>query len=95
MFWGSTKGAVLDAIKDIDAKALQILYLEPFPEEIKEELTKAENILIVENNSTAQLASLIASKTCIRIDDKNKILRYDGRPFISDKLKEEIEKRLK
>jgi 2-oxoglutarate/2-oxoacid ferredoxin oxidoreductase subunit alpha len=94
LFWGSTKGAIIDAIKDIDTKALQILYLEPFPEEMKLELYKAKNIMIVENNATAQLSQLVASKTCIRIDDKNKILRYDGRPFLSDELQKEIRKRL-
>ncbi len=94
LFWGSTKGAVLDAIKDTDIKALQVLYMEPFPEEMKLELYKAKNIMIVENNSTSQLANLIASKTCIRIDDKNKILRYDGRPFLADELEKEIKKRL-
>jgi 2-oxoglutarate ferredoxin oxidoreductase subunit alpha len=94
LFWGSTKGAVLDAIKSQDTKVLQILYLEPFPEQIESELKKASNIMIVENNSTAQLANLLASKTCMRLDDKNKILRYDGRPFLSDELEKEIKKRL-
>jgi 2-oxoglutarate ferredoxin oxidoreductase subunit alpha len=95
LFWGSTKGAILDAIKGLNVKALQVLYMEPFPEKLGEELKKAKRVLIVENNSTAQLANLVANKTCFHIDDKNKILKYDGRPFLSDKLKEEIEKRLR
>ena len=95
LFWGSTKGAVLDAIRDLDVKALQILYMEPFPEQIKSELEKAKNILIVENNSTSPLSSLIAEKTGIFIEDRNKILRYDGRPFLSDELNEEIKRRIK
>jgi hypothetical protein len=28
------------------------------------------------------------------IEDKNKILRYDGRPFFSDELNKEIKKRI-
>ncbi len=95
IFWGSTKGAVLDACRGLNAKALQVLYMEPFPSGIKEELKKAKKVLIVENNSTAQLAALISSKTCVHFDDKNKILKYDGRPFFSDKLREEIERRIK
>jgi 2-oxoglutarate ferredoxin oxidoreductase subunit alpha len=95
IFWGSTKGAVLDAIKGMDIKALQVLYMNPFPEEIQNELIKAKTRMIVENNSTAQLASLISAKTCVFIDDKNKILKYDGRPFLSDKLKQEIQRRIK
>jgi len=91
--WGSTKGAILDAIKDLDAKFLQVLYLEPFAK-IKKEI-EGKNIILIENNATGQLGKVIAEKTGIFIEDKNKILKYDGRPFFSDKLKEEIRGRLK
>ena len=40
-----------------------------------------------------QLGNLIREKTGIEI--KNKILKFDGRPFLSDELKEEIKKRMK
>jgi len=95
--WGSTKGAILDAIHEgnMDTKFLQILYLEPFSEKIAGELKKADKVLIVENNAIAQLAKLIAMKTGFIIEDKNKILRYDGRGFFSDELAEEIKKRIK
>ncbi len=92
--WGSTKGAILDSISELYVKFIQILYLEPFPKNIKKELEN-NNLILVENNSTAQLGSLIAEKTGIFIDDKNKILRYDGRPFLCDELREEIEGRLR
>lgn len=92
--WGSTKGAIIDAIKDLDCKFIQILYLEPFSEKIKKELEN-KNIILVENNSTAQLGNLIAEKTGIFIEDKNRILRYDGRPFLCDELKKEIKERLR
>jgi 2-oxoglutarate ferredoxin oxidoreductase subunit alpha len=95
--WGSTKGAILDAITDekIDAKFMQILFMEPFPIDIRAELEKAKNIIIVENNSTSQLSELIARKTSIIIEKRNKILRYDGRPFFSDELAEEIKRRIR
>jgi 2-oxoglutarate/2-oxoacid ferredoxin oxidoreductase subunit alpha len=91
--WGSTKGAIIDSIKDLNCKFLQVLYMEPFPD-IKKEI-EGKNILIVENNSTSQLSQLIAEKTGIIIKEENKILRYDGRPFLSDELNVEISKRLK
>jgi 2-oxoglutarate ferredoxin oxidoreductase subunit alpha len=86
--WGSTKGAVLDAINGLDVKFLQIIYVEPFSSQIKKELQKAEKIILIENNSTSQLGDLIIQKTGIEIKDK--ILKYDGRPFFSDKLNEKI-----
>ncbi len=95
--WGSTKGAILDAINEgnLDCKFLQVLYIEPFPKQIKKELEKAGKIILVENNSTAQLSGLIAEKTGIFIDDRNKILRYDGRPFLADELRKEINKKIR
>jgi 2-oxoglutarate ferredoxin oxidoreductase subunit alpha len=92
--YGSTKGAILDSIKELDVKFVQVLYLEPFPEKIKREI-EGKNIILVENSATGQLAKLIAEKTGIFIFDKNKILRYDGRPFLHDELSEEIRGRLK
>ncbi len=91
--WGSTKGAILDAIKDLDVAFIQVLYIEPFPD-IKKELEK-KNIILIENNSTGQLGKLVEGKNFIHIEDKNKILKYDGRPFLADQLKEQIEKKLK
>ena len=93
--YGSTKGAILDSIKDLNCRFLQILYIEPFSEKIKHEMEKAKKVIIVENNSTSQLAKVIAEKIGIIIPDKNKILRYDGRPFLCDELNLEIKKRLR
>ncbi len=92
--WGSTKGAILDAIKGMNVEYLQPLYLEPFSDKIKKEI-EGKNLILVENNATAQLGKLIAQKTGIIIPEKNIILRYDGRSFFSDELKEEIKKRIK
>ena len=92
--WGSTKGAILDSIKDSDFKFMQVMYMEPFSKQIEKELGKAENIILIENNSTGQLGNLISEKTGIFIDDKNKILKYDGRPFLCDELKEKITMRI-
>jgi 2-oxoglutarate/2-oxoacid ferredoxin oxidoreductase subunit alpha len=91
--WGSTKGAILDAVNNLDCKFIQILFLNPFPKEIKKEL-EGRKIILVENNSTGQLGDLIKEKIGIDIEEKNKILRFDGRPFFADELKEEIEGRI-
>lgn len=95
--WGSTKGAILDSLNEgkVDAKFLQVLYVEPFSKKIINELKSAKKIIAIENSATCQIAQLIAEKTGIIIEDKNKILRYDGRPFFSDELTKEIKARVK
>ena len=98
--WGSTKCAILDAIDSIDNgiktgkgnyKFLQVLYLKPLSNEIEAEIKKAKKVILIEQNVTGQLGRLIREKCGISI--KNRILKYDGRPFTSDELKKEIQKR--
>jgi 2-oxoglutarate/2-oxoacid ferredoxin oxidoreductase subunit alpha len=86
--WGSTKTVILDAIEGLDYKFMQILYLKPMSEEIKEEIKKAKKIILVENNCTGQLGRLIREKTGFKIE--NRILKCKGLPFASDELKEKI-----
>ncbi len=91
--WGSTKGAILDAIEGEDFKFLQVLYVKPLSNKIKEEIEKAKNVVIIENNVTGQLGRLIREKTGIKIE--NRILKYDGRPFTCDELNEKLLKIIK
>lgn len=79
--WGSTKGAILDSLKKLrDYKFLQILYLEPFPsQQVEREIKKAERVVLVENNATGLLGKVIRENTGVFI--KEKILKYNGRPF--------------
>lgn len=89
--WGSTKGAVLDALNLLDKsiKFVQPVYLKPFPEiQIKEELAGVSRIICVEVNSTGQLANLLKDKTGIEVNEK--ILKYDARPFDPLALTEDI-----
>jgi len=88
--WGSTKCVILDAIKNLDYKFLQVLYIKPLSDEIEAEIKKAKKVIFIEQNVTGQLGRLIREKCGISI--KNRILKYDGRPFTSDELKKEIQK---
>jgi 2-oxoglutarate ferredoxin oxidoreductase subunit alpha len=91
--FGSTKGAILDAInsnKLKDYRYIHIIYLSPFPEKLKNKL-KNKDIFVIENNLTGQLADLIQEKTQILIPEKNRILKYNLNPFTP----EEIIRRLK
>ena len=82
--WGSTSGAIKDAIKNLDAKFLQVLYCKPLSPQIKKEIQNANKTILVECNVTGQLGRLIREKTGIKIE--NRLLKYNGRPFHSDEL---------
>ncbi len=51
-------------------------------------MLKARKIILIENNVTGQLGRLLREKTGMII--KNRILKYDARPFTLDELREEI-----
>lgn len=93
--WGSNKGAILDAISDgkIDCKFVHVTYVKPISDKLKNELSSASKIILVEANSTGQFGRILKLKTGISISEENRILRYDGRPFLSNELSEEIKKR--
>ncbi len=89
--WGSTKGALLEAVKQVatPVKVVQVLWLEPFDaDRVKAELAGARVLIDVEANHTAQLAALIREKTSIEITKK--VLKYDAQPFTPTELAEEI-----
>lgn len=85
--FGSTKGAILDALPRLkEFSYLHLMYLEPFPLEIITYLNKAKKVLVIENNSTGQLAGLLSKKLAVAIPENNRILKYDGRPFTASYL---------
>ncbi|MBR9680689.1 MAG: 2-oxoacid:acceptor oxidoreductase subunit alpha [Candidatus Altiarchaeota archaeon] len=92
--WGSTKGAIIDTLKEVDAKFLQICYLKPFPSrKVKALLESARRVVVVENSATGQIADVIAENTGYIIDKK--ILKYDGRPFGHEELVKSLRRVLK
>jgi len=88
--FGSTTLSVREALKftDIEAKVVQPVFLKPFP--IWElERYMDEEVIVVEQNSTGQLAKLLREKCGIK--PKTVIRKYDGRPFGPRKLAEKLE----
>jgi 2-oxoglutarate ferredoxin oxidoreductase subunit alpha len=63
--WGSTKGAILDGMQDLEADGvrcnfLQARYMNPFPSElITKYLASARKKILIENNYSGQLGALI------------------------------------
>jgi 2-oxoglutarate ferredoxin oxidoreductase subunit alpha len=92
--WGSTKGAVKEAVKlladqGIKANQLHLNFLQPFPSvAVSKTLTAAKRPILVENNATGQLGKLIRQETGFEL--KEKLLKYDGRPFYPEDLVEAV-----
>jgi len=96
--WGSTKGPIREAIKILTNEGfkvnfLQIVYLHPFPaDRVQKILTSAKKMIMIENNKTSQLTSLIREH--LLQDIELKVLKYDGRPFNPEALARNIKEML-
>ncbi len=91
---GSSKGPVQEGImmlgkNGISVNYLQIRYLNPFPaEKVAQVIDSSRKTVVVENNFTGQLADIIKEKTGKNVNKK--ILKYDGRPFYPEEIRNEI-----
>lgn len=92
--WGSTKGAILDAMQwleqdGIKVNFLQIRLIHPFPTEyVKDVLSRARKVVDIETNYSGQLAGVIMEKTCIPIEQY--VVKYNGRPMSSEEVYEAV-----
>ncbi|MDP9245996.1 MAG: 2-oxoacid:acceptor oxidoreductase subunit alpha, partial [Chloroflexota bacterium] len=92
--WGSTKGTIQDAMAVLaeDGKQvnfLQVRLMKPFPvDDVAAVLAKAKQLVLVEENYSGQLGSLIREQTGVKIEQR--ILKSDGRPFSEDELVREL-----
>jgi len=85
--WGSTGLVMREVIDQLSGSnnyptinAIQLPFVWPFPtQEFLSLVKNAKKLVIIEANQTAQLSKLIAQETGLLIKDK--LLRYDGRPF--------------
>lgn len=93
--WGSTYGAIAEAVALLNAKkpgayaALVFGDVYPLPQKaLIERAVRARKIVNVEQNATSQLAGLIRQETGILCTDS--ILRYDGRQITADEIVERM-----
>jgi 2-oxoglutarate ferredoxin oxidoreductase subunit alpha len=89
--WGSTYGALREAVDRLNAhrlgraNMLHFVDLWPFPvTAINEVLASARRVVAVEVNATGQLAGLIRAQTGREVDDK--LLKYDGHAFTPEEI---------
>jgi 2-oxoglutarate ferredoxin oxidoreductase subunit alpha len=90
--WGSTEGVCREIAGQMGLRVVRPVVLSPFPaESLKKALGSAGRVIAVEENATAQLATLAGQHgiTC-----QEKILRFDGRPFTPELLGEKIREML-
>ena len=96
--WGSTRGAILDAITELQSEGrtvnfLQLRMMRPFPaEEVGGILASAQRTVLVEANYTAQLGALVREHT--GVDLQHRVLKYDGRPFSRNEVVEGVKRAL-
>jgi len=93
--YGSTKGAITDAIKRIDTPVAHIHFTNMYPLDSDAihavfKPFKGKRIIWVENNAHAQGAQLIRMHTGINFDEK--LLKFDGRPFWPEEITSYIKK---
>ncbi len=98
--WGSTSGAVFEAIDKANENGIKVqaLYprtLYPLPTDwIKGFVKNKEVVIVIEANYNAQFKSTIVER-CTHINRGTEVLeflKYDGTPFTPEEIYEEIEK---
>jgi 2-oxoglutarate ferredoxin oxidoreductase subunit alpha len=92
IIFGSNKGIGMELGKELGLRVIQPLVFQPFPEEqMKTALSGVKKIFTIETNATAQLAQFLNCQG-IKVDDS--ILKYTGRPFFVEELREELKKKI-
>jgi 2-oxoglutarate ferredoxin oxidoreductase subunit alpha len=89
--WGSTYGAIKEALTNLKKDKIAFLYFKqvyPLHRETKSYLEKAKKTIIFENNAQAQFANLIKMETGFEIDEKS--LKYNGMPFSVEEVTETL-----
>ncbi|WP_088072230.1 2-oxoacid:acceptor oxidoreductase subunit alpha [Gottfriedia luciferensis] len=85
--FNSTRGAIEEAMVRLEQEGIKVNHahirlIHPFPtNELMPELKKAKRVIVVENNATGQLASII-KMNCGHAEKISSLLKYDGNPFL-------------
>ena len=88
--WGSTKGAILDAMDELAVEGnrlhfIQVRLMNPFPTALLERMLFNTKILVdIEMNHSSQLGSLV--KQYLHRDSEFKIVKYNGRPMSTSEI---------
>lgn len=88
--WGSTKGPVLEALRELPyVNYVHLPAVWPIPEhEIHQLVSHAEQLVTIENNFTGQFATILRGAT--GITPHHQLLKYNGSQFWPEELVEEV-----
>lgn len=97
--WGSVGNTLLDVMliwneshPEYSCNYLEYQYLWPLKtENLKKLIAAHQPLILIENNATAQLGTLLAQKTGYRFVDQ--VLKYDGRPYFIEDILEYLDHR--
>lgn len=85
--WGSNRGVVEEVLQEVaNTKLAHVHFTQVYPlsDQGKKILTKAERVVVIENNATGQFANLLERDYGIQSIDR--VLQYDGNPFAVETL---------
>ena len=91
--WGGTKGSIIEAVNDARRKGMkvsraQLQYINPFPKNLGEVLSKFKKVLVPENNM-GQLAAILRDKFLVPVIQFNKMRGLPLKTFeITEKIAE-------
>jgi 2-oxoglutarate ferredoxin oxidoreductase subunit alpha len=93
--WGSTKGAIIDALNMLEEKGIilgfmQFRLLYPFPDSYAKRILAGKRVIDVEMNYSGQFAELLFEYAGIKAN--HRILKYNGRPMSCDEVYHAIRK---
>lgn len=89
--WGSTFGAICEALKLINRDDIAFVFFRqvfPVPSSAVKILEKAQKRIVIENNATGQFGKLLEMETLLKVHQR--ILKYNGMPFSVEELIERI-----
>lgn len=94
--WGSNKGAILEAQKELSKKSIKTAFIHfthvyPLDEKrIANLFTLKKRYILIENNGQAQFGKLLREQTGVNLTEK--ILKYDGRQLYVEEIVQYVSK---
>ncbi|MBN2103064.1 2-oxoacid:acceptor oxidoreductase subunit alpha [bacterium] len=90
--WGSTVHIVTEAVRHVNQEKMAVLYFRqvyPISPEVQDYFKKPKQMILVENNATAQFGRILKSECDLEIPKK--ILKYSGLAFSVEEITRQLQ----